>query len=294
MEALITIVGFLGAGKTTLLKRLVNHYHYGQWSPFVILNDYETAMMDAQYFSELLNTKQINAISGSCICCSGIVELREAVNNILERPKGITFIEANGTTDATTLMGFLGVGLKDQFLPPIQIAVVDARHWQKRGDGNELESHQVQISSMIVINYAEDVDESHLKEVINQIKEVNSSALITKWQELDADIIPKLTASTNESQKMDHGKSHWSSCSVDLPDPMNKESLNKLLEALPGSVLRVKGCTRLGPSEEYTFFEKTPSGETFFRPFKANLVSGPKILLIGPGSDPQQVKNLLQ
>ena len=87
MEAIIVIVGFLGAGKTTLLKRLVNHYLYGHWSPYVILNDYQNAQMDAQFFSELISSKSIDAISGSCICCDGINELRQRVNEIPKREK---------------------------------------------------------------------------------------------------------------------------------------------------------------------------------------------------------------
>ena len=48
MEAIITIIGFLGAGKTTLLKYLIDNFIDKGWDPFVILNDYENATMDAQ------------------------------------------------------------------------------------------------------------------------------------------------------------------------------------------------------------------------------------------------------
>ena len=47
MEAIITVVGFLGAGKTTLLKHLIERFSDNGWNPFVILNDYENANMDA-------------------------------------------------------------------------------------------------------------------------------------------------------------------------------------------------------------------------------------------------------
>jgi G3E family GTPase len=76
MEALIVIVGFLGAGKTTFLKRIVEEYLSQNWSPYIILNDYENASLDAQDFLQYLKPNQINALSGSCICCSGINELR--------------------------------------------------------------------------------------------------------------------------------------------------------------------------------------------------------------------------
>ena len=79
--------------------------------------------------------------------------LREISNDdrIPKRKNGITLIEANGTSDACTLMEFLGVGLTDRFLPPIQISVVDVKNWQKRGQHNELEVSQIQVSSLLVL-----------------------------------------------------------------------------------------------------------------------------------------------
>jgi G3E family GTPase len=100
MEAIITVVGFLGAGKTTLLKHLTTNYIDNGWNPFIILNDYENAYLDAQQFIHQAGKKSVVPLSGSCICCSGIHELRDFVNRIPERSNGITLIEANGTTDA--------------------------------------------------------------------------------------------------------------------------------------------------------------------------------------------------
>jgi G3E family GTPase len=145
MEAIITIVGFLGAGKTTLLKHLVSSYVDNSWRPFLILNDYENAYLDAQQFVDQVESNNVWPLNGSCICCSGINELRDNVNRIPEREKGITLIEANGTSDACALMGFLGVGLDQRFLPPIQVSVVDVRNWQKRGEYNDLEANQIQV-----------------------------------------------------------------------------------------------------------------------------------------------------
>ena len=118
MENIITIVGFLGSGKTTLLKYLVHIFSKKGWSPFVILNDYENANVDAHQFLRQVETNQIKALTGSCICCNGIDELRNYINGITKRTNGITLIEANGTSDACSLMEFLGVGLNDRFLPP--------------------------------------------------------------------------------------------------------------------------------------------------------------------------------
>lgn len=294
MEPLIAIVGFLGAGKTTLLKKLVSETVHSFRSPAVILNDYQNAQMDAQYFQEQISSRYISAISGSCVCCTGVTELRREINNIPKREQGITFIEANGTTDACTLMGFLGVGIKAQFLPPVQIAVIDARHWQKRGHGNELEANQAQVSSLIVINHHDAVDTARQNEVTKHLSEINPEATICLWEALDSTVLPLLRPTNHKFEKMDHLKSHWSSCSVDLPDNMPLSSVKKLLNRLPKNILRIKGCTRLDGADNYSFFERIPSGEIFIRPFYGKLLSGTKLLMIGPGSDPQRAQDLLK
>ena len=293
MEAIIVIVGFLGAGKTTLLKRVVKEYLEKGWNPFVILNDYENAYLDAQDFLQLLEPKQINALNGSCICCSGIGELRFQVNRIPRREKGITLIEANGTTDAASLMGFLGVGMEEHFLPPVQISVVDVRHWQKREWDNELEANQVQVSSVIVLNYVDDVSIERVAEVEQDLRRINPQATITHWAKLDITSFPELHPSTNEAKAMEHHKSHWASCSVDLPDPMGAERLKQIVQLVPEHILRVKGCTRLDDNEHYTYIERTPSGEMFIRPYNGLPVTGPKLLTIGPGSDPDELQRII-
>ena len=217
MEALITIVGFLGVGKTTLLKHLLNRCIEEGREPFVILNDYENANLDARQLTRRLDTKNIMALSGSCICCSGIEELRNYVNNIPKRDNGITLIEANGTSDACILNGFLGVGLKSHFLPPVQVSVVDVKNWQKRKSYNELEANQVQVSSLIVLTHTDKVKPEREAAVIENLKKLNPSADIMRMENIDVNLLPKLMPSKNKAQKLDHHKAHWASCSADLP-----------------------------------------------------------------------------
>jgi len=294
MEQIIVIVGFLGAGKTTLLKKLTLEYLQNKWNPFIILNDYQNANMDSQQFLDFLEPSQVNALNGSCICCSGVTELRTQVNSIPERKNAVTLIEANGTTDACELMGFLGVGLKEQFLPPVQISVVDAKNWQKRGHNNQLESNQIQVSSLIVLSHTDEVEESRIEAVKGDISYLNPTATITLWDDLKTTDLIDLSPSANTpKEKMDHHKSHWSSCSVDLPNPYPSECLKKVMSEIPESILRVKGCTRLDDDEHYTFFERVPSGDVSLRTYYGDLITGPKLLVIGPGSDPALLEKII-
>ena len=295
MEPIIVLVGFLGAGKTTVLKWLIEKYIEGGWQPSVIMNDYENANLDAQRFLDFLSPSQIQALSGSCICCSGVNELRKQVNAIPRQEKGITFIEANGTTDAVTLMEFLGVGINENFQPPIQLSVVDCRNWQKRGTENELEANQVQVSSLIFLNYQQEVELHELDKIKSDIKALNPSAVFVSWDDFNLTDLVTLEQPKNNPRPMDHGRSHWSSCSVKLPDPLPSKSLQGVFNVLPEGILRVKGCTKLDEDDYYTYFEKTPiNDEIMVRPYRGTLVSGPTILLVGPGSNPYQLNEIIE
>jgi len=294
MEAIITIVGFLGAGKTTVLKYLLERYSNEGWRPFVILNDYENATMDAQQLTNKIGLNSIKPLSGSCICCSGIVELRNTVNRIPERKDGITFIEANGTSDACSLMEFLGVGLHKRFLPPIQISVVDVKNWQQRGEYNELEANQIQDSSLLVLTHLENVHPNRKAQVIHELKKLNPVAKVLNMDRLDVLLLPELVPSKNIAQKFDHQKAHWASCSVDLPDLVNTACIDAICAALPKSILRVKGCTKIQGDINFTYFERIPSGEVHIRPFNGTPITVAKLLSIGPGSTPALLKNAIK
>lgn len=293
-EAIITVVGFLGAGKTTLLKHLLNSFTSKNWDPFVVLNDYENAYMDAQQFTEQMDSKSIKALSGSCICCSGIVELRNIVNRIPERSKGVTLIEANGTSDACSLMEFLGVGLNDRFLPPIQVSVVDVKNWQERGEHNELEANQIQVSSLIVLTHLDEVSKTRKTLVTKHLKTLNTTAEIVTIDELDVTLLPTLIPSDNSAEKFDHKKAHWASCSTDLPDLPNIACIDEICNKLPKSILRVKGCTKIGTEENFTYFERKPDGEIIIRPFNGVPITGSKLLTIGPGSEASTLEKAIK
>ncbi|TYA71653.1 GTP-binding protein [Seonamhaeicola marinus] len=294
MEAIITVVGFLGSGKTTLLKHLTTNFINKGFSPFVVLNDYENALIDAQQFTEQIELQSIKALNGSCICCSGIVELRNIVNRIPKRTNGITLIEANGTSDACSLMEFLGVGIDERFLPPVQISVVDVKNWQKRGEHNELEKNQIQVSSLLVLTHLENTTQSRQNEVINDLKSVNPEANIITLSDLDVTLLPNLSPSENTAQKLDHFKAHWASCSVDLPNLPNVDCIYAICNDIPNSILRVKGCVQIADEDNYTYFERLPDGEIKIRPFKGIPSTGTKLLTIGPGSDPTMLKNVIK
>ena len=293
MEPLVAIVGFLGAGKTTLLKKLISQFTKEDWQPYVILNDYENAQLDVQQLYDCGDPKMIKALDGSCICCSGIVELRNFINNVPKREKGITFIEANGTSDSVKLMGFLGVGIEDRFAPPIQVSVVDLKNWQKRGIDNELERNQIQVSSLIVLTHGDQVSKERVNQIRQDILHWNASAKILNVEEVQIELLETLRPIQNEVTAMEHHKAHWASCSIPLTKLPNLESIWKLMNGIPSNILRVKGCVQIENEEGYLFFERTPDGEIYTNTNYSEPSTGAALLCIGPGSSKEMLKAAL-
>lgn len=252
----------------------------------MILNDYMHADLDAQRIADEVLPGSVMGLTGSCICCDGINELRDSVNKIPARSMGITLIEANGTTDASTLMGFLGVGLAERFSPPVQITVVDSRNWQQRGFNNELEAEQTKVASLVLLSHLEEITNSRKTEVEREVRKINPHATIVTRDELDALLIPELNPAEIVNGSLDHHSTHWSSCSIDLPDLPDLQSIKLICDLIPPSILRIKGCTKIGNDKDYTYFERCPDGRVYVGPYTGTPVTGPRLLTVGPGSEP--------
>ena len=66
----------------------------------------------------------------------------------------------------------------------------------------------------------------------------------------------------------------------------NIKCIETICSALPKSILRVKGCTKIEGDINFTYFERVPNGEVRIRPFNGVPITGSKLLTIGPGSEP--------
>lgn len=290
MEQIIILVGFLGAGKTTFLKNLARDLIKEDFAPNIILNDYENAKLDAHWFKEELGLG-INALTGSCVCCSGLGQLRALLNGRVEREKPITLIESNGTTDAVDLMGHLSIGISEEYAAPIQISIVNAKTWLTDKRTAELEANQVQVSSIIALTHEDLCDEARINEVKEELKRLNPYADIVFAKDFQTESIVDLKQIENtELKKSEHHHGHWSSMSIDIPDYIEREKLEELLSKIPDNVIRIKGCTRI--NKEVTtmvYFERFVDGSIEMRPFPGTPAFGAKLIAIGPKIDKQEL-----
>ena len=79
-----------------------------------------------------------------------------------------------------------------RFFPPIQLSVVNVRDWQKRGEHNELEANQIQLSSLIVLTHLDNISKKE-KRSNQRHKKINPIAKISHMEELDIALLPNLS-----------------------------------------------------------------------------------------------------
>lgn len=287
----VLIAGFLGAGKTTLIQQLLPLLAARGLAPYVLINDYRNAELDASSLRAL--TGDVRAINGDCICCDSLDELINLLLDIHDKPHRIVLVEANGTSDPYSLIENLSLlaKLRERFDPLLQVTVVDAKRWQRRAWHCELERMQTETASHFVLNHQEAAGAARTKEVRGDLEWANAKAKFT-----DAEAFAHLLGSLVEGTRMapsaalppkhdhaserdrahehshghgeDHGHDHdhehphqhalahgFIACQIDLPPVITGVSLLHWLRSLPPAILRVKGVAHLQefPGKHFVF-----------------------------------------
>src|SRR4029453_1206619 len=96
MTPLVLLVAFLGSGKTTFLKALLPLLKEQCVVPRVIINDYQNAEVDAEQLAALVD--RVEAISGSCVCCSSRDDLVRALEGFEHGESRGVIVETKRTT----------------------------------------------------------------------------------------------------------------------------------------------------------------------------------------------------
>lgn len=277
----VLIAGFLGAGKTTFIQTLLPLLAERGLAPYVLINDYRNAEVDASSLRAL--TGDVRAINGDCICCDSLDALVDSLLDIHDRPRRVVFVEANGTSDPYSLIEHLTIRpeLRDRFTPLLQVTVVDASRWQHRAWHNKLERLQTETASHLVLNHQEAAGEALAGEVRAELERINpgarftdaaafadlSAALADGSPEAASAALPPLAARADRAGSADeeeparepsprHALAHgFIACQVSLPPVISGRSLLGWLRALPGTVLRVKGAAQLQefPGKHFVF-----------------------------------------
>lgn len=314
MTPLVILVGFLGAGKTTYLRHLLPKLSELGLDPFVIINDYENARVDAELLNGLVAF--IQPISGSCVCCGSREELIDALAGFDHQKNRVLIVETNGTTDSEDLIEMLSLNSSlRQFTLPIQVSVIDAKRWQKRFWHNSLELDQARTANFIYLSKQEEIESRRMIQVTDSFAKHSITGALKSPAEFAAELLI-LTRSVNQTplrpfeehsancscghhheadhheHDHNHEHHHFASSQLRLPPLLDKQKLESFLATLGEEVIRAKGIVRFSETpNEYHVFQKTDRGSVQFLPIGVPRIEPETVaVFIGPHIDEAHLK----
>jgi G3E family GTPase len=292
---ILIVAGFLGAGKTSFIRELLPRLANGPRAPYVILNDFLNAAIDASTLQGL--GAEIQGLAAGCVCCDDTESLISAILRVPVSIRPIIIIEANGTTDPYRLIETLTLtaALRDVVGPILQVTVINESRWAKRwlpGD-KHTERSQVRTASAILTNRSDAATDKQKRRLRDDLMELNPRAprldaetfVELLLRETAADTLP----APDTSDPMPHAHHH---VAVHLVPPvMTEEMLRQWLLGLPRDILRVKGLARIS-EQEMCYFNRTDDPFEAPRIIKVRAQEGmePAAVFIGPGLNEESLR----
>ncbi len=294
----VLLVGFLGAGKTTFIRELLPILGSRGLEPYVLINDYQNARIDAGSLKHLI--EEVEAINGNCVCCDSIHELINRLLSIPAKPHRVVLIEANGTTDPISLIEHLTAHteLRQSFKPLMQVGVIDMKRWQNRAWHNALELLQAKCASHLVFTRSDSVKTERCAHVRGNLEQLNPRSVETSPEKL-AEELARIVAMAQKPptpvkytvkklrtvHRHDHSLAHgFVAIQLSLPAQVDGPTFYQWLRELPDNVLRVKGIVQLTELPDFHFMfqrtDETPKQPTMF-PLLVEPTMPPCAVLIG-------------
>jgi G3E family GTPase len=259
--------------------------------------------VDAEQLAALVD--RVEAISGSCICCTSRDALVSALEDFEHGDSRVVIVETNGTTDSEELIEMLSFesGLR-KFSLPVQLSVIDAQRWQKRLWHNALEREQARTATHLTISRLDVVTEQRKTAVEASLAKCKVAGALVTPESFSLEILDlcQLMASKPErvneacgnhehdhrgeaKRHHEHDYYHFASLELPLPPFVPRKDFQNLLRQLPDEVICAKGLVRFADtSSEFFVFQKVEGFDEpqFFPVGQSPTLCTPLALFIGP------------
>lgn len=312
IKPLLLISGFLGAGKTTLLRRLVAGLSQREVKADVILNDVANAELDVASVDPD-QVSSITPIGASCACCESLDDLMRLCKRAAEGIGDALLIELNGTADPLGMVESLTLLEKQMaFAPIMHLCVIDVRNWGERGGLTRLERRQMEASELFLLSHADQAEQSAVETVQELVTTEFPRARQVTVQELvdtlgrGVEVLPDrdpdhLLGRQESDDGADLDSVHLLSHQVKgfqfpLPPKVRRHAILRLLEDLPGNVLRAKALVRLQeePGRPWLFERSGQEVSKMGTPIQEGLVQSASLMCVGTSVEPTVIRGLIE
>ena len=173
----IVLGGFLGSGKTTVLLQLAKYLTKQPGDPQVVILENEIGEVGVD--NQMLGGSAMaveNVFSG-CICCSGAVDLQEAVRTIKEQyDPAWLLIEATGVALPSSIRDTL----ENAFgIDAATLTIADASRWTRiKRVSPDFSVAQVQDADIVLLTKIDKLKDGSLEEIEADIRKCSPAASV--------------------------------------------------------------------------------------------------------------------
>lgn len=312
-KPLVFVTGFLGAGKTTLLRSLTLALREAGRSVDIVINDFANAELDAATLEEV--AASVAPIAASCACCESTDELIALCGAALAGEGDLLLVELNGTADPLPLLEVFTL-LEDKlpFFPRLQLSLIDAREWGRRGPFAPLERRQLETAGLWIPTHLDAVSPEREEEVDASVRAVSPLACRIDMDVLAGFLLDELDAMPGEARspqrknpsnfrvagtsvhdEVHHLSHRFTGISIPLPPRVRRGSVEELLCDLPPSVMRAKALVRLSEYPAGRWLFQRTGADDFSEPIPVPEIRRvpPSLVCVGPRLDPEELRGIV-
>lgn len=243
----ILIAGFLGSGKTTLLNRILQEP--GGRRIAAIVNDFGALNIDAKLIER--RDGDLIALENGCVCCTSSGGITQALLNLVQQVDRLDtiVIEASGVADP------MAIGLTMAAVPGVRldgvVTIIDAasRHGNLAyADLAALIERQVAAADLVLVNKIDQVHMDNARGVVDWVRQAAPTAAVLRTRH--AEVPTALILGLDEPRDLSAHPPrppHAEFCTwtLRLNQPIGRSMLATWLQAIPASILRLKGFVRI-------------------------------------------------
>ncbi len=277
---LYLITGFLGAGKTTFLKNFL--HLFSEQKVFLLINEFGKEGVDGDLLREL-NATMEEISNGSIFCACKINKFEEELDRLSLVQPDVVIIEASGISDPTNIRKILDKPEYAEIQYKGSICIADGARLHKVIRSARVVAKQIRISSLILINKYDLIDDEMVGEVQKQIQEINPIATIkaTKFGAIEKDWLSYVKSDIEIESDLEGRDIALQKSMIVLKEDVDFESVKGLLTYIAEGTYRIKGFVEIKGS---IYLANCVGGYVTLEPYQGEYSSVQKLVaLAGPG-----------
>lgn len=258
----IIIAGFLGGGKTTFLQRLLPLCGRAGIRPALVINEAGAVDVDGTLLAE--SRAEMVSILGGCICCTLQADLAVTVKALVERHAGdLLLIECSGLSAPRDVLAALATPDVSALVAITHVVcLVDTAKFQKLPAVVELVKAQIGAADLLILNKTDKLAperREHVTQLLESLRAPDARVHWTTYGDIGTTALLALltdpaparhACDCHDHAHCQHGHSHphthalpagITTVEIPLPDVVDRPTLDRLIAALPESVIRAKG-----------------------------------------------------